>query len=198
MTGAPAPRHLKCVLLGETGVGKSSLAFRWAHKAAPPRDGGATIGASFVPLRTADGAHVDVWDTAGQERYRSLAPMYVRGAHVAVLVSDATAPRRGPGAGANAANTFAEWRDLVERSGAVAVHATNKSDLLYGAAPGPSGGDSPGAPIFVSARTGDGADELLGRVVELAREADALRPREAVVRSLSVDAPPAAAAGCCR
>lgn len=32
----------------------------------------------------------EIWDTAGQERYNSLAPMYYRGAHAAVIVYDIT------------------------------------------------------------------------------------------------------------
>ena len=31
-----------------------------------------------------------LWDTAGQERFRSMAPMYYRGAKAAVIVFDAT------------------------------------------------------------------------------------------------------------
>ena len=33
-----------------------------------------------------------IWDTAGQEKYRSLAPMYYRGAAAAILVYDITKP----------------------------------------------------------------------------------------------------------
>ena len=32
----------------------------------------------------------EIWDTAGQERYRSMVPMYMRGANVVLLVYDAT------------------------------------------------------------------------------------------------------------
>ena len=34
--------------------------------------------------------HHQIWDTAGQERYRSLAPMYYRGAAAAIVVFDLT------------------------------------------------------------------------------------------------------------
>ena len=33
---------------------------------------------------------LQIWDTAGQERFRSMAPMYYRGAHAAILVFDVT------------------------------------------------------------------------------------------------------------
>jgi Ras-related protein Rab-21 len=52
-----------------------------------------TIGASFLQHRvTVDGVDISlqIWDTAGQERFRSMAPMYYRGAKAAVLVFDIT------------------------------------------------------------------------------------------------------------
>ncbi len=53
-----------------------------------------TIGAAFLTQSVSlEGDRVvkfEIWDTAGQERYRSLAPMYYRGAAAAVVVFDIT------------------------------------------------------------------------------------------------------------
>ena len=51
------------------------------------------IGAAFLTKsKMIDGGPVklEIWDTAGQERYRSLAPMYYRGAGAAMIVYDVT------------------------------------------------------------------------------------------------------------
>lgn len=53
-----------------------------------------TIGASFFArqIKLDDGQTIkfEIWDTAGQDRYRTLAPMYYRGAAGAVVVYDIT------------------------------------------------------------------------------------------------------------
>jgi small GTP-binding protein len=52
-----------------------------------------TIGAAFmtqtISLKDVN-VKFEIWDTAGQERYRSLAPMYYRGAAAAIVVYDIT------------------------------------------------------------------------------------------------------------
>lgn len=50
-----------------------------------------TIGAAFLTQSVQLDTSVvkfEIWDTAGQERYRSLAPMYYRGASAAIVVFD--------------------------------------------------------------------------------------------------------------
>ena len=100
-------QSIKVVLLGDSGVGKSSLALRFVTNEFRPYSE-STIGASFmsksirVPVSPASKSNASVqperdiglkiWDTAGQEKYRSLAPMYYRGAQVAILVYDITIP----------------------------------------------------------------------------------------------------------
>ena len=54
-----------------------------------------TIGAAFLTQTVQDAENkvtvkFEIWDTAGQERYRSLAPMYYRGAAAAIVVFDIT------------------------------------------------------------------------------------------------------------
>lgn len=79
---------IKTVLLGDSGVGKTSIAVRLARDVFNDR-AQPTVGAAFftfVVENEADSIQFEMWDTAGQERYRSLAPMYYRGAEVVVLV----------------------------------------------------------------------------------------------------------------
>ena len=82
----------KLVMLGDSGVGKSSLVGRYINgnffEFQEP-----TIGAAFnVKNLNMNGLTVklEIWDTAGQERYKSLAPMYYRGAQIALICYDTT------------------------------------------------------------------------------------------------------------
>lgn len=82
--------HFKLVLLGDSAVGKSCLVVRFVRDEFFENQE-PTIGAAFltqtVSLEDAT-VKFEIWDTAGQERYRSLAPMYYRGAAAAIVVYD--------------------------------------------------------------------------------------------------------------
>eukprot|EP01136_Pigoraptor_vietnamica_P000596 Opistho-1_new@26100 len=87
-----ASLEAKVVVLGAQGVGKTSLVVRFV-KGSYSNDITSTIGASFMTKKmTTDHCKVrlQIWDTAGQERFRSMAPMYYRGANAALLVYDIT------------------------------------------------------------------------------------------------------------
>jgi small GTP-binding protein len=91
--GGPDGLEAKVVLLGSQGVGKTSLILRYTTRAFDPTPHAATIGSSLHTRKLVhDGVRVklQIWDTAGQERFRSMAPIYYRGAHVCVLVYDTT------------------------------------------------------------------------------------------------------------
>ncbi|CCM04800.1 uncharacterized protein FIBRA_06993 [Fibroporia radiculosa] len=83
----------KIVIMGNTGVGKTSLLHRYTQNKFDPKNTTSTTGALFVTKKIyVDGIKVrlQLWDTAGQERFRSMAPMYYRGANAALLLYDIT------------------------------------------------------------------------------------------------------------
>lgn len=87
--------RVKLVLLGDSGVGKSCIVLRFVRGQFDPTSK-VTVGASFLSqtlaLQDSTTVKFEIWDTAGQERYAALAPLYYRGAAVAVVVYDITSP----------------------------------------------------------------------------------------------------------
>ena len=83
----------KVVLLGEAGVGKTSIISRYVSNTFSEVLM-TTTGASFATKKVdIDDEHkikFQIWDTAGQERFRSLAKIFYQNAAVAVLVYDIT------------------------------------------------------------------------------------------------------------
>merc|ERR1712150_202364 len=77
---------------GDACVGKSSILMRFLqNKFSEGIE--TTVGAAFSTktIESRDRqVKFEIWDTAGQERFRSLAPMYYRGASCAVVVYDQT------------------------------------------------------------------------------------------------------------
>uniref|UniRef100_A0A1L8DV53 small monomeric GTPase n=1 Tax=Nyssomyia neivai TaxID=330878 RepID=A0A1L8DV53_9DIPT len=82
----------KILIIGESGVGKSSLMLRFVEDNFDA-DQSITIGVDFkTKVVNIDGVSVKlaIWDTAGQERFRTLTPSYYRDAQGAILVYDVT------------------------------------------------------------------------------------------------------------
>jgi len=96
---------LKVIILGDSGVGKTSLMNQYVNKKFSNQYK-ATIGADFLTKEVmVDDRLVtmQIWDTAGQERFQSLGVAFYRGADSCVLVFDV-----------NVAKTFENldsWRD---------------------------------------------------------------------------------------
>jgi len=93
------------ILLGDSGVGKTSLMNQYVHEKFVP-DYKATIGADFLTKHLVledKPLTMQIWDTAGQERFQSLGVAFYRGADCCALTFDV-----------NDAITFenmAAWRD---------------------------------------------------------------------------------------
>jgi Ras-related protein Rab-5C len=86
----------KLVLLGESGVGKSSIAMRYVNNVFSEAFE-VTIGGGYLQqiVRLKDGSSLklDIWDTGGQERYRALLQLYYRDADAALITYDVANPR---------------------------------------------------------------------------------------------------------
>lgn len=83
---------LKVIILGDSGVGKTSLMQQYVNKKFSTQYK-ATIGADFLTKElTLDERKVvmQIWDTAGQERFQSLGVAFYRGADCCALMFDVT------------------------------------------------------------------------------------------------------------
>lgn len=83
---------IKLLLIGNSNVGKSSLALRFSDDIYVPNYT-ATIGIDFR-IRTVDINNkkykLQIWDTAGQEKFRSITYSYYHGANGVLVVYDVT------------------------------------------------------------------------------------------------------------
>jgi Ras-related protein Rab-18 len=123
-------RTVKALLIGDSGVGKSSLMMRFTCDKFD-EDIGTTIGIDFkvktVELDDGTTVTMQLWDTAGQERFRTLTASYYRGAQVVVLVYDV-----------NSSASFlnvARWLDEVRSfcgESVILMLIGNKIDLFAG------------------------------------------------------------------
>ncbi|XP_066152454.1 ras-related protein Rab-18-B-like [Euwallacea fornicatus] len=118
---------LKILIIGESGVGKSSLLLRFTEDNFDPEQT-LTIGVDFKTKRVSvdeNTVKLAIWDTAGQERFRTLTPSYYRDAQGAILVFDVSSYQ-----------TFAKletWLDELEtystKSNIVKMIVGNKIDV---------------------------------------------------------------------
>lgn len=83
----------KILLLGNSGVGKSSLLIRFSDNAYDELFS-TTIGIDFkmktIKLENDKNVKLQCWDTSGQEKFRSITNSYYRGTNGIILVYDVT------------------------------------------------------------------------------------------------------------
>mmetsp|Transcript_30993 Transcript_30993/g.89572 ORF Transcript_30993/g.89572 Transcript_30993/m.89572 type:complete len:218 (-) Transcript_30993:46-699(-) len=117
----------RLLLLGDSGVGKSSLMLRFATNRFS-EDVRSTIGMDFRTQRLTledKQLRIQIWDMSGQERFRSVIPAYLRHAEGVVIVYDVT--------DRESFNNVRHWLEdieLCDKSAARSLLVGNKSDLL--------------------------------------------------------------------
>jgi len=152
--------NLKILIVGEGGVGKTSLSLRvYKGKFFPNLK--STIGTGIYAISYRIGndiATAAFWDFSGEDRFRMLLPPFCKGAHSAIFVYDLTRP--------STFSSFPEWRDLVFQNtgyGSIPIIIVgNKADLPDAHKP------LPGTNYVTSAKTGLNAYEAFGHAVKLA------------------------------
>lgn len=86
--------QIKQILLGDAGVGKSTLALRISKK--QMEETSSTVGCSVSNITIAtpeyDDIELCVWDVAGQERYQSIIDIYFKDIDVCFFVYDVNRP----------------------------------------------------------------------------------------------------------
>ena len=116
---------LKIVLLGDSGVGKTTILARWMtgkyYQSLKP-----TVGTNhqrkIVEIEQKN-VELFIWDTAGQEQFHSLMPMYARNAAAIILVCSID--------DTNSLNSIKEWIKIALESSPsqpALVLAVNKID----------------------------------------------------------------------
>ncbi len=120
--------EVKIALLGDAGVGKSSLVQRFCNDKFDDKYKN-TIGGAFllkeVSLKNGDTLKLQFWDTGGQERFRSMASLYYKDASAAILVYDIT--------NQESFNSMEYWinelNEKIDNDKFLIAVAGNKSDL---------------------------------------------------------------------
>jgi small GTP-binding protein len=122
----PESTH-KVVMLGNSGVGKTSIVIRFREKIFK-RMTTPTVGAGTVQetVRTQKGpVRLNIWDTAGEERYKSFAGLYSQAASAGIVCFDVT--------DSSSFDEVGGWIRLFEENAekdAVIVIVGNKNDLI--------------------------------------------------------------------
>jgi small GTP-binding protein len=184
----------KIVLLGDSGVGKTSIVQRFEENTFNDNID-ATIGASFLSkeMKTRHGRiNLHIWDTAGQERYRSLVPTYARGAGSALVCYDVTDPK--------SFTAVEYWLKKMEEIGCtdcIKYLVGNKTDLerVVSQDVAQKWGNQHQMKFFeVSAKTGNNVENLFQ---ELAEEIALKRPSAPSGSAHMPQSQPVEETGCC-
>ena len=105
IAAAQKRRSLKIILVGSSGVGKTSLISKYMNnevdKQVLPTVAPASC-TSKVTLKDGSTSELQIWDTAGQERFQSISHMFYHGCQIAIVCFDS-----------NSINTINTWVERV-------------------------------------------------------------------------------------
>jgi len=157
---------LKLVVIGDYGVGKSSLITRYVHNKFDS-DYISTIGVDFlineVYVEKFDAmCQFVIWDIGGQEEWKSKINLYLTGADGAIVVSDLTRPIT--------VKNVTNWVGYLHENtkGAPYIVVGNKNDLERKVTTQKLEELAEGSKVFIaSAKTGEEVKELFITAAEI-------------------------------
>ena len=120
--------QIKLILLGDSGVGKSSIIKRYMEDSFEDNIT-STLGSSFLEkIVNVKGKKVkiEVWDTAGQEEFRSVTKIFVKNSKIIILVYNVTDK--------NSFDGLNYWYDFIQKElgqNVILGLAGNKTDLIF-------------------------------------------------------------------
>lgn len=154
---------VKCIVLGDLGVGKSCLLQRLSRHGFESRYC-PTIGVDYVSF-VRDTIKFSVWDTSGHVRFRSIVEQYYRHVNICMIMYDVTCRHSFQ----NVSQYIRCWKNLLETDDHIMILIGNKSEeTLYrqvSYVEGKNLANDVGIYfIEVSARTGHNVDEMVQKL----------------------------------
>ena len=120
--------QIKLILLGDSGVGKSSIIKRYMEDSFEDNIT-STLGSSFLEKTVnvkGKKVKIEVWDTAGQEEFRSVTKIFVKNSKIIILVYNVTDK--------NSFDGLNYWYDFIQKElgqNVILGLAGNKTDLIF-------------------------------------------------------------------
>ena len=149
-----AEKIQRVVIVGNYACGKTALLHR-IISGGFNRYTEATIGCNFSQVKLPSGVRANIWDTGGAEKFRSIAPIYIRNAVVALVCFERDTN--------NVDEEVLYWVDLVNSYANPRIIAVcckcDEGDV-----------ETCVDAICTSAVTGHGVDSLIGAIDDALRE----------------------------
>ena len=82
-------KDVKVIILGETGVGKTSIINRFINDEFNPDNDIETLGSTFFrkSIKRQNTVYkLQIWDSIGQEKYHSITRLFIKGSNIVLLV----------------------------------------------------------------------------------------------------------------
>ena len=121
-------KNVKIILLGDAGVGKSSIILRY-NEDSFKENIDSTFDSNFIEKKVTIKGHninLELWDTAGQEQYRSVTKIFVKNSKIILLVYDITSKK--------SFDSLNYWHDFINKelgSNVILGLIGNKTDLIF-------------------------------------------------------------------